>query len=388
MIRFLIFILIIHLPSLKVSAQDPVWNLGQHNLLYLNPAFASNPDKNASFSFNSRNQWLNLPGPNQYSGSHKFNQFSFISSISNPWSNGRNTGIGLGLKINTSELGEGKLGYNSISGNFGVYKYLGKISAYFGIGSSIGQYTLSWNNLIFSSQLDPYLGLVNPTGIVNPQNLASSFGGSVQFGGFLQGNMRRKNINWKIGGAVFHNGPEVVSFFDQNETIKRRYSIHGSLKYFPKSRSGLFRDWRTNYIVIQQSIQLQYPLQTSETRILVANNGGLIFNSIGIRSKYFLAFGARLDSWIYSLQVNTAFGMISAGYEYTISNLSNSRSGGTLELGMTIPLRFSLGPKAFSKREACYVEDLLKSSEWKALYKFSKASTKWGVNYSPIIYIP
>jgi len=80
--------------------------------------------------------------------------------------------------------------------------------------------------------------------------------------------------------------------------------------------------------------------------------------------------------------------MISAGYEYTISKLNNGRSGGTLGLGITLPLGGCFGPKAFRKREPCFVEDLLMASEWKAVEKFSKTATSWGIQYSPVTFIP
>ena len=384
-----LFILLFFINGVFLSAQDPVWNNIQHSPLYLNPAYSSNPGESSAFYYNTRNQWLNLPGPNRYAGSHQFNQYSYISPICTPWLKGRYNGIGTSFQINTSRAGEGRLGFTGFSHDFGLYQRLGRNTYLaFGMGYSLGQYTLDWDNPTFSSQLDPYLGLVNSSPIINPRypSAPSNISRSGQFGGFINGNLSRK-LNYRFGYGYFHFGPEIVTFFDQSERISPRHSLHGTLKFFPKSKSGLRKDFQANYWVLQQNIQFQYPLRTSETRLSVSN-GGILINTIGLRSKEFLALSARVDSWLYCVQLNTSFGMVSAGYEYTLSKLNNGRSGGTVELGITIPIGGCFGPSAFRKREPCFVEDLLMASEWKAVEKFSKTATSWGVQYSPITFIP
>ncbi len=388
-----LFCISLFISALQASGQDPVWNNIQHNPLFINPAYASNPGEGSALFYNTRNQWINLPGPSKYVGSHQFSQYSYISPICTPWFKGKYNGLGTSFQFNTSRSGEGRLGFTGFSHNFGTYLPLDRIldrrlAVYFGLGYSLGQYNLDWDNLTFSSQLDPYLGLVNSQPLVNPRySIApSNISKSVQTGGYIHGSLSRK-LFFRAGFGLFHLGPEIVTFFDQREQISIRRSVHGTLTYFPKSKSGLRKDFQANYWVIHQNFQNQYPLRTSETRFSVCN-GGILINSIGFRSKDFLALSARVDSWIYNVQLNTNLGMISAGYEYTISKLNNGRSGGTLELGITLPLGGCFGPKAFRKREPCFVEDLLMASEWKAVEKFSKTATSWGIQYSPVTFIP
>ena len=376
-----------------IWAQDPVWCLFQHNPVALNPAYASNTGQGSALYYNTRNQWLNLPGPTNYVGSHVTNQYSYVSPICTPWLRAKNNGLGTSFQFNSLKSGEGRLGYFSFNQNIGVYNTILRthkrnlISA-FGIGYSLSQYSIQWDNLTFSSQLDPYLGLVSSTPLVNPRysSAPSNVSYSMHFGGFIQGNAST-NVHLKMGFAMYHLGPEIVTFFDQSEQINIRHTFHGTLKYFPKSNSGLRKDFQANYWILHQNFQTQHPLRTSETRLSVCN-GGVIINTLGLRSRYFLALNTQVDSWLYSIQLNTNVGMISAGYEYTISKLNNGRSGGTVELGWTLPLGGCIGPKAFRKREPCFVEDLLMASEWKAVEKFSKTATSWGVQYSPITFIP
>jgi hypothetical protein len=376
-----------------IWAQDPVWNQIQHNPLALNPAYASNPGQGSSFYYNTRNQWLNLPGPNKYVGSHLANQYSYVSPICTPWLRGKYNGLGTSLQINSIRAGEGRLGYFGFSNNIGTYLPLTKshnrsLACYFGMGYSLSQYSIQWDNLTFSSQLDPYLGLVSSSPLVNPryQNAPSNVSVSGQFGGFIHGNVTSRTY-FRAGYGLFHFGPEIVTFFDQRERVMPRHSFHSTLTYFPKSKSGLRKDFHANYWILHQNFQTQYPLQTSETRLSVCN-GGVVTNTIGLRSRYFLALNTQVDSWLYSIQFNTNVGMVSAGYEYTLSKLNNGRSGGTVELGWTLPIGACFGPKAFRKREPCFVEDLLMASEWKAVEKFSKTATSWGIQYSPITFIP
>jgi type IX secretion system PorP/SprF family membrane protein len=385
--------IVLFVSSGYLKAQDAVWNAVHHNPLYINPAYASNPGQGAAFYLNTRNQWLNLPGATRISGAHQFNQYSYVTPISSPWLRGKYNGLGTSLQVTQSRAGEGRLSFNGISHNFGTYLPLRNrlsrtLAVYVGMGYSLGQYSLDWDQLVFSSQLDPYLGLINPNPLVNPQyaQAPSNISKSGQFGGFIHGSLSRRTF-FRVGYGLFHFGPEIVTFFDQREQIAPRHSYHATLTYFPKSKTGLKKDFQANYVVLQQNIQRQYPLRTSETRLSVCN-GGVLINSIGLRSKDFLALSARVDSWLYSAQFNTNLGMYSIGYEYTISKLNNGRSGGTIEIGMTLPLNASLGPKAFRKREPCFVEGLLISSEWKAVEKFSKAATSWGVQYSPVTFIP
>ena len=68
------------------------------------------------------------------------------------------------------------------------------------------------------------------------------------------------------------------------------------------------------------------------------------------------------------------------GHEYT--KLNNGLSVNTMELGITIILESSLGSKMYRKREPCFVEDLQKASEWKAVEKMSKTARSWAIQYS------
>lgn len=377
---------------LPIYGQDIVWNVVQNNPLGINPGFASNPGHSSSLFVSTRNQWVNLPGAQKYSGAINTNQISFISPISTPWFNGKKNGLGISFQILDRKSGEGRLGYSSFANNIGTYLPLLKshsrnVACYVGMGYALSQYAIDWSQLTFTSQLDPYIGLVSTTPQVNPRytSAPSNISVSGQFGGFLHGNITSSTF-FKVGYGLFHFGPEIVTFFDQSERVSERHSFHGSITHFPRSRSGLRRDLQTSYWSFLQIFQIQSPIGTSESRLSFCT-GGVVLNSFGLRSHYFLALDSKVDSWLYSLQLNTNYGIVAVGYEYTISKLNNGRSGGTIDLGITIPIGTSFGPRSYRKQEHCYVEDLLMTSEWNAAKNRIKSETPWKVSYSPITYI-
>jgi hypothetical protein len=256
------------------------------------------------------------------------------------------------------------------------------------MGVGFRQGYVDWTNLVFSSQLDPYLGLISPYSNVNPQNTVTNLAVTPSIGGQIHSHqkLRKGMLDIQVGYGIFHWNTPTLSFFDQPEPIAQRHAIHGSLKFFPHGNKGLNSVVPTNYFVLSHVFQYQNPHRTNETRLGI-NLAQQLMIYQGFRRKHFIELNGDVDAFITSIQYNNPYYILSFGYDYTVSKLDGCTLG-TMELGFTWPLDARYIFNARYNREPCFVEDLLKASEWKAVEKFSKTATNWGYRYSPVTFIP
>lgn len=380
---YMILFLVGHSP--KVYGQDGTYSLIVHAPLNINPSFCVPSNRAISLSTNSRHQWLNLPGPSANTAGYQYNQLSFTA----PFKSTRNNGYGGALQINQSYAGEGRLRISDANFFLGVRQRLFKQTAVrFALGVGFRQAQVDWTNLVFTSQLDPYLGLINPTSSVNPQNTVTNLAVTPSIGGQIHSHqeLRKGMLDIQAGWSIYHWSTPALTFFDQPEPIQPRQVIHGTLKYFPNGRKGLNSVVPTNYFVLSHVFQFQNPHRTNETRLGV-NIAKQLTIYQGFRRRHFIEINGNVDAFITSFQLNQPWGMLSIGYDYTISKLDGCTLG-TMEFGYTMPLDARFIFNSRYNREPCFVEDLLKASEWKAVEKFSKTATNWGFQYSPVTFIP
>jgi type IX secretion system PorP/SprF family membrane protein len=382
--------------SIFSYGQDAIYTLLDHNPLGINPAYALPSNCELQVSSNSRQQWWNLPGASSSASAYNLNQLSIIYPAITSL---KGSGLGLGIQLNRNNSGEGNLAMTDV--NFDIASNLqinsGAIKQSIKVGVAVGikQYTLDWNQLTFSSQLDPYLGLVNPDPIVNPRIETSSLGMSRNFG-FIYSNFIQKrsifgniyDISNSIGAALFQANNTQISFFDQNAIIPQRISIHGTIKLIPYNSRGLVSNIGGSYFLLRHNHHRQSSLRVNETRFGM-NFMGSVTTYVGLRRRNFLIADETIDAVLWSAQINLPGIMVSVGYDFTVSPLNIQRTRGTTEIGVTIPLgcQGNLGIKGRRASEPCYVDYLLKHAEWKAVEKFNNKSTDWGREYSPITFI-
>jgi len=384
------------LSSVLSYGQDAIYTLIDHNPLGINPAYALPSNCQLQVSSNSRQQWWNLPGASSSASAYNLNQVTIIYPAITSL---KGSGLGLGIQLNRNNSGEGNLAMTDV--NFDLASNLqinrGAIKQSLKVGVSVGmkQYTLDWNQLTFSSQLDPYFGLVNPEPIVNPRIETSTLGLSRNFG-FIYSNFIQKvrlfgntyDISNSIGGALFQANNTQISFFDQNAIIPQRLSIHGTLKLIPYNSRGLVGDVGGSYFLLRHNFHKQSSLSVNESR-LGMNFMGSVTTYVGLRRRKFLIENETIDAVLWSAQINLPGIIVSVGYDFTVSPLNIQRTRGTTEIGVIIPLgcQGNLGVKGRRASEPCYVDYLLKHAEWKAVEKFNNKSTDWGREYSPITFI-
>lgn len=366
-------------------AQDGTFSLVVHNPLYINPAYSTPSNRALSLQTNSRSQWLNLPGPTSRSSGYQFNQISLIA----PLKSGRDNGFGGALQLNRSYAGEGRLEITDANVFLGVYQRMARETYIrFGMGVGLRQAHIDWSDLVFSSQLDPYLGLINPMANVNPQNIVTNVAVTPSLGAVLRSHRRINTgaLDVQMGYGLFHWSTPNLSFFNQVDPISARHSIHGTLMFFPRGRKGLTSVISPTYFVVNHVFMYQQPHRTNETRLGI-NLARQLTIYQGFRRKHFVELNGNVDAFITSFQLSQSWGMLSIGYDFTISQLDGCTLG-TMEFGYTLPLDSKFIFNSRYNREPCFVEDLLKASEWKAVEKFSKSATSWGFQYSPVQFIP
>lgn len=381
--RLKVYIAVLVLASLQLVGQDATFTLIDLNPLSTNPAYAMPSNGQIQFMSISRQQWWNLPGPSATSAGYHMNQASFLYPIISK----RDNGLGYGIQMQRNTSGEGRLAMTDVT-SYTASRIRVNRNHYFdaGVGIGIKQYAIDWDQLTFTSQLDPFYGLVNSTPLVNPRNGNSSVSISGN-AGFLYSFITPNNQkHFKFGGAAYHINRPGVSFFDETERVNRRYSIHGTMLNFRKPSRGVIGKIGTSYTIVKVNYQHQKPLSTAEVR-LGTNVNGILTVYGGLRRRNYMISDTKTDAILWSIQLNAPGFMVSAGYDFTISDLNIQRTRGTTEIGLNIPLGASRNIRTKRASEPCYVDYLLTHSEWKAVEQFNKRTTFWGREYSPVTFI-
>lgn len=368
------YIILFAIIGYQINGQDATFTQYMFNHLNLNPALVVTGNSQGSFQMNSRQQWLNLPGPTSYSGAYTFNQ----ASVRLPIPSRVLKGFYTGFQFEQTGAGEGELNSFKTQSFIGLSRRMAKnTTAQFGMGIGIIQNYLNWNYLTFTSQLDHYLGFVNPSPNVNPQlgqsNIAvtPSFGLRVQQAS-LDRSGRLKYVT-NLGAAVYHFNKPTISFFDNNSAIQPRYSFYmTSTNLMNKKYANLGVGAR--YIVLSHVYEYQSPLITNSTNLGV-QLGQDFFVFSGFRRKKFLAQELNVDAVFFAFNWNMGWALGGLSYDWTISALNNSRTSGTAEMSFSLPFNYS---KKWSRRlqsdlkENCWVDYLLMDAEWRANENFRK----------------
>ena len=131
------------------NGQDPSFSQFYANRIYLNPAFTG-IEQGISFAAVSRTQWAKVDeGFRTYTASAEF-QKPFLRS-----------GFGLNIYYDT----EGIMNFNTTSIAFS-YAYmipLNNHNLHIGLKGSWIQKSVDWSKIVFSDELDPVFGAINPT---------------------------------------------------------------------------------------------------------------------------------------------------------------------------------------------------------------------------------
>ena len=94
-----------------------------------------------------------------------------------------------------------------------------------------------------------------------------------------------------------------------------------------------------------------------------------------------------MDASYWSVQLNLNHVIISAGYEFTISELNQTRTKGTTEIGLIIPLKIINDLLANKRSEPCYADYILTHSDFRSVEQFNTKTSFWGKEFTPVSFI-
>ena len=260
--------------------------------IYYNPAFTGiNTGVRARFLY--RNQWPSLPV--------SFKSYYFAADLGDRSLPGSG---GLGLQINQDTPGVGLIN------NLGAALTLAvriPITSYmvtqFGVKAGIMQRRVNWDELVYTSNLDPRYGNVKPSQ-TPPPDLSKRVVPDFGVGGVLQFINPGGTISGNVGLAVDHLFKPDVSFLST-----------GSSPY-PRKWVGQFD------VVFSTGPAGSSMMQRSSEEPLKVNIGGIYQNQAGLNSlqiglnllKYNIYVGAWFKSTMTGV-VNSSMALV-AGYKY------------------------------------------------------------------------
>ncbi len=345
--------------AFSAKGQDPVFSQFHLNKNHLNPSYAGyTQDLSLGTSF--RTQWTHIP-----------DVFSTTSSTyANIGCNSARLGFGLGY-LNHRE-GEGFLRNQNLtlqaSVNFPALmprwlsRRLRRKKFLFagGLSLGVGQKSLDWSKLTFSDQFDAYSGFTGNPSLVMARNDVSNAIFDVGAGLRLQAPFGRKGSFVSIGASGFHLNQPVESFFNVENELKSRYTIHAFVYFQTKKfvnnpdfvSVGLIRD-------IQQTLE-------TNTILAYKDVGNNMKAGFGFRRQKFLP-DYNVDAFIF--QGILSFRQWSFGYSYdlTISSLGPQRTFGTHEISLVYLFKDS-ALCARSKSDDCFFLNDEIREEFKKLY--------------------
>lgn len=130
-------------------AQDPSFSQFYASRIYLNPAFTG-IEQGISFAGVSRMQWINVD--------RGFNTYIASVEIQEPF---LRSGFGLSVFHNTEGIMQ--LNTNGIALSYAYHIPLDNHNLHIGFQGHWVQKSVDWDKIIFSDEIDPVFGVVNPT---------------------------------------------------------------------------------------------------------------------------------------------------------------------------------------------------------------------------------
>ena len=235
----LLFILVIIL-SFNCKAQEPVFSQYYFNPIYLNPALAG-IDNNFRIFMNGRNQWGKVPS-----------NFNTNSVAFDTWEN--NTNTALSFMYSTGVEGEGFLRTNNFFAG-GAYRlfdvFPSPVAWQFGFQYQNITKQIDWSRLVFSDELDPYLGDIYTSNFIAP--LGNSYNTSnLALGTVLTYHIKRGaksrrfhlpiDLDVEMGLAVHNFIRRSNGFINDIVDNNRKYTLHGSMLWpFKGNLSGAIK---------------------------------------------------------------------------------------------------------------------------------------------------
>ncbi len=297
-------------------AQDPVFSQFYAAPLHVNPAFAGITVA-PRITLNYRNQWPSWPN-------------AYVTYAAAYEQSLEKLNSGIGLTVLSDDAGGGIYKTNRVNAIYGYQVSVSRdFHVKFGLSAGFIQNRLDWDGLLFLDQIDPLYGPNDPEGNPNiseeqrPENptktLVDISAGLLAYGGRFYG-----------GVAVHHlNRPdERLLEVNQNLAIglPLRFTVHGGAEIPLPGAGG-----RNGPTFISPNLMFIQQGGFGQVNAGAYAGFGMVFGGVWYRH-------ALSNSDAAILLVGFNYGVLRIGYSYdfTISGLANSRTGGSHEISLTI----------------------------------------------------
>ncbi len=290
------------LPNFVAIGQDYTYSQFYANPLYLNPALAGS-EFCPRVSLNYRDQWPALPGSFAAYGVSFDKYVGFLHG-------------GLGVTVNYDKSGEASINKAQINAMYAYNLIISsEISANLALQAGYGQKSVGWDDLIFSSQIDPGTGNTLPA---NPQ--PTDFDGNVNYADFAGGFLLGYDEKYFLGGAVHHLTQPDVSFFrETNNFLKMKFTAHAGANI--DFDNGYRRSATPGFIV---SPNVLYQQQGTFKQLNVGSYFTFASFTAGLWYRY--AF-ENTDAAIVSIGFTKDNLRAGYSFDYTVSKLTSTTGG-------------------------------------------------------------
>lgn len=310
--------------ALQVHAQDPTFSQYFNNKQYLNPAYAGSENgirANAIY----RNQWRALPGV--------FNTFAFAGDMGIGAAQG-----GVGLLVLNDRTGQNSL--NTSAAYLNIQKLVKLIStndrlcvAYFAVQSGFVQKKFDWNNVVFSDQLDPVLGITHGTTATRPEVTQKNY---ADFGAGTVIRYKTGNHYSVLGLSATHLNRPSQAFYGSDSRLPMKWALH-YIAQIPLTEVGMNKAYDT---YISPCFIAEKQGYSEEVNIGALLHQNILYGGLGYRFKRFNLVGQKVDAAIVHLGFSGAYDnsyhwQIGYSYDITISDIRTGTSG-THEISLTL----------------------------------------------------
>ena len=348
---------------LNLNAQDPSFSQFYANKIYLNPALAGT-DNGLNIISSYRNQWIAAGGFTTYSVSADLQEPCLKSAFS----------------VSAFYDTEGDAALETF-GFSGIYAYtipfnlnnnstkrrLGQGNVHLGFKGGYIQQRINWDNLVFSDQIDPIHGIVQPTAAeIGLQQVGFA---DVSAGIAWRQNWHSKHrrglrntkypIRTVLGLSVSHILRPIQSFNNLSTAYPRKYTIHFGAKIPIAASRSTTHGWKRKFYIIPN---FKWDWQGENDEALNLSKSTVFTYGLYIQTPSPLYFGLMIQHQEFGFEFNNTDALITTigwemgekkevayvfglSYDANIGGLSTT-SGGVLELSLRI--RFQ-GTQLFCK---------------------------------------
>ncbi len=310
--RISISIIMLLAGASAVWAQDPQYSQFYSNMVMLNPAFTGSGE-GPRVSMNYRGQWVKVPGFYRQSAVSYDQPVLFLGSMQ-----------GIGININNDIAGEGNLTKTNISANYAYQVDLADDHTLrFGLQVGMQLASIDFTKLRFPDQIDPRDGFV-----YNTNEPLASLGKQTRVNPDVGAGVAYFNEFAWLGLTVNHITEPQETFYDGSPfqsgidpRLPRKYTLTGGIRI----PIGGYR----NREEVSITPAFLYKMQGQFSQIDVGTY-------LNIDPMVFGLWYRNKDALIGLIGVKQGPFSFGYSYDYTISDLSQSISGGSHEISLVL----------------------------------------------------